>query len=63
VPPLVDLEFIIARLGCRFGVGAGAGIDFVLFFRVADENDSMIETCTTTIFLLYNTAFIELEGD
>ena len=59
MPPLVDLELVVARLGRR--IRAGAGID-ILSIGVADECDSVIERCTTVVRLLYNTAFVELEG-
>ena len=59
VPPLVDLELVVARLGRR--IRAGAGID-ILSIGVADECDSVIERCTTVVRLLYNTTFVELEG-
>ena len=42
-------------------VGARAGID-ILMIGVADECDCVIESITTVIGLLYNTAFVELEG-
>jgi len=42
VPPLVDLEFIIARLRLRFRIGTRAGI-YIFFICVADECDCMIE--------------------
>lgn len=54
VPPLSDLEF--AR-----GLGVGVGLILVLI-GVADECHSMIESRTTFIGLLYNTAGVELEG-
>ena len=61
VPPLVDLELIIARLRIGLRVGAGAGID-ILMVGIANECDCVIERRTTVIGLLNNTAFVELEG-
>jgi len=43
VPPLVDLELVIARLRIRLRVGAGAGID-IFVIGVADECDRVIES-------------------
>lgn len=56
VPPLVDLK---AVAGLRLGVGIGLNI---LLISVAYEGDSVIESCTTSIVLLDNTAGVELEG-
>ena len=61
VPPFVDLELIITRLRIRLRVGARAGID-ILMVGITDESDCVIESITTVIGLLYNTAFVELEG-
>ena len=43
VPPLVDLELVIARLRIRLRVGARAGID-IFVIGVADECDCVIES-------------------
>jgi hypothetical protein len=43
VPPLVDLELIIARLRIRLRVGARAGID-IFVIGVADECDCVVES-------------------
>ena len=43
VPPLVDLELIIARLRIGLRVGAGAGID-IFVISVGDECDRVVES-------------------
>jgi hypothetical protein len=43
MPPLVDLELVIARLRIRLRVGARAGID-ILVISVTDECDCVVES-------------------